>query len=110
MFGDFAQNFGLPFPFQQADTQGGLFGLNAPTAPTETGSGSLSATGGTPQGGLPGAPTVPADPTANAIPGAVSLAAGQGSPLAAGSATPGQVFTNPAPAAGQGSPFGRPTP
>jgi hypothetical protein len=31
MFGNFLQNFGLDFPLQSADAQGGLFGPNAPT-------------------------------------------------------------------------------
>lgn len=30
MFGNFLQTFGLDFPLQQADAQGGLLGLNAP--------------------------------------------------------------------------------
>ncbi len=109
MFGNFIQNFGFEgFPFQGVDSQGGLFGQNAPMAAPETGTVPPPAAGGSPQGGpaapLPASPTAPAPPAAGPAPSPLGspLAPGQGAPqqpAPAGGLAPG------APAAGVGSPF-----
>ena len=107
MFGsNFTANFGIPdFPYQGADAQGGYLGANA--APTPTGGPSQNVAIGQPTTN-PGAPT--AGPAA-------TPALGQPSPLAGGPLSPGgpPPQTQPtvpeattAPAAGIGSPFGRP--
>lgn len=106
------QQFGLNFPLQTIDPQGGMLGPNAPTTP-EVGSQSLGGTGAptmaapqAPQGTPPAAPsaaaaTTPSPPASSPL----------GSPLAPGGAglsgqpTPDSGPT--APAAGVGSPLGK---
>lgn len=114
MFGDFYQNFGLNFPLQGADPQGGLLGANSPPGPPQSGVGSPEAAGGAPL-----APTAPAAPAASLSP-AAGVGGASPSPTAAGSplSSPlgmGQATTAPtnpaepspmAPAAGVGSQFG----
>jgi hypothetical protein len=103
MFGNFAENFGLNFPLQGADVQGGMFGQNAPAPET----------GGASQGGLP-APTPP--PAAAPAAGmAAPSAAPQSSPLASPLGPGQQQQPQPslpdqaaAPAVGVGSPLGKP--
>ena len=112
MFGaDYMQQFGLNFPLQTIDSQGGLLGPNAPTTP-EIGSQSL--------GGTPTAPTMAAPQANPPGPGAPSAAGATtptppaasplGSPLAPGGNPMGETPDNAptAPAAGMGSPLGRP--
>jgi hypothetical protein len=124
VFGNFLQTFGLDFPLQAADAQGGLLGFNAPvagdpsmgTAPPPGGAGTgLSmappATGGpgaaqAPPGVIaapPPAATNPGAGSSQAPPGATSPLA---SPLAPGAGTGFQNQTpDPAPAAGVGNQF-----
>ena len=131
MFGSFMQNFGLDFPLQAADAQGGLFGPNTPTpdatlggpaAPGGAGTGlnvsppastAVKAppgiTGGagniTPPLGGGGQPQ-PTSPASFAAPQAAAPSP-LGSPLApgAGSGFQNQPAPDPAPAAGVGSQF-----
>jgi len=119
MFGDFLQTFGLDFPLQQTDAQGGLLGFNAPL-------------GGQPSMGTPAAPggagtglnmEQPVTGAAKAPPPGV-IAPGGGnnvqpvtapqapaspsplaSPLAAGGFGQPQNQPDPAPAAGVGNQF-----
>ena len=113
MFGaDYMQQFGLNFQMQGADPQGGLLGVNAPTAP-EIGSQSL--------GGTPTAPTMAAPQANPPGPGAPSAAGATTptpsaasplvSPLAPGGNPMGEASDNAptAPAAGMGSPLGKPS-
>jgi hypothetical protein len=104
MFGSFDEAFGLPFPFQAADTQGGLFGQNAPTQP-QIGSMTM---------GAAEQPAAPATAPAAQPPGPLASPLAPQSPLA-----PPQTGTRPttpptpaagpvAPAAGVDSQFGRP--
>jgi hypothetical protein len=119
MFGDFLQTFGLDFPLQAADAQGGLFGLNAPTggqpssgstppAPGGAGTG-LNMTQPVTGGGAKAPPGVTA-PGNNMQPVAAPQAATSpsplASPLAAGSfGQPQNQADNSAPAAGVGNQF-----
>ena len=126
MFGNFMQNFGLDFPLQQADAQGGLFGANAPqagepplggpAAPGGAGTGlnmTAPATGGPPPGpgGPLAAPGVITPPAATNPAGSGSAAPSPlASPLAPGGGAsalqqPPPPADNPAPAAGVGSQF-----
>ena len=108
MFGaDYMQQFGLNFPLQTIDSQGGLLGPNAPTTP-EIGSQSL---GGSLAAPTMAAPQAPAAPTAGAATPTPPAASPLGSPLAPGGNPMGEApDTAPtAPAAGMGSPLGRPS-
>ena len=108
MFGsNFDANFGIPTFPQGIDAQGGYLGPNAPAVGQDPMS----------QNAAPsiGQPTAPAAPTAGGP--AATPALGQPSPLAGGPLSPGgaQPQTQPtspeagvAPAAGIGSPFGKP--
>jgi hypothetical protein len=128
MFGNFLTQFGLDFPFQTLDAQGGLFAPNAPTenqqplgaaAPGGAGTG-LNMTqpatnavqappGATGGGATPPKMTDPGQaglPQANAAPTPSPLA----SPLAPGGGSSfgqpqNQLLPDPAPAAGVGSQF-----
>src|SRR6202044_2463969 len=121
MFGDFLQTFGLDFPLQAADAQGGLFGLNAPTGGQPSSGSTPPAPGGAGTGlnmaqpvtggGAKAPPGVTAPGnnmqpvTAPQAPPATSPSP-LASPLAAGSFGQPQNQTvpdNPAPAAGVGS-------
>jgi hypothetical protein len=113
MFGDYNQTFGLSFPLQQADAQGGLFAPNAPVgqsslgdpaapaaAPADPSLGAdvvaaRSSIGGSPAAGTP--QPAPAQPSPLTSP--LSLGGGQPSP---------QQSETTAPAAGVGSQFGKP--
>jgi hypothetical protein len=106
MFGsDFDRVFGIPaFPLQGADAQGGLFASNIQAPDANPGAGPAP---------MPGAPP-PSAPAAASPAGPAALGAG---PLApATPQAPGQPaampdggsMTPPPPAAGIGSPFGRP--
>lgn len=115
MFGDFLQNFGLnAFPWDSIDTQGGMFGQNAPQTPL---------IGSQPSGTAPphGGPAAPAPPAVTApqggspaSPAPSPMSPGGQSPLASpagfgGPGTPNPAPTQPAaPAAGVGSAFGNP--
>lgn len=105
MFGDFFQNFGLNFPFQGADPQGGLFGQNAP-APDQAGLGGPATPTGAGQGqppiSAPAAGTGPASPLANPSPLAPPNSFSPPKP-----ANQPPNVTAPAPAAGVGSLFGQ---
>lgn len=114
MFGDFLQQFGLNFPLQAADVQGGLFGLNAPV-PGDPSVGTAPPPMAAPGGGVGGAKaplganasaalpvTAPPPATAQQQPQQSPLA----SPLAPGQGQLGGLSQNePAPAAGVGSQF-----
>jgi hypothetical protein len=110
MFGsNFTANFGIPeFPFQGTDAQGGLF---APNAPGQDMSQNAAPGPAAPMGGITpaiGQPTAPQ----SATPAAPSPLAG--GPLSPGGAAPQQPaapdggMMTPPPAAGIGSPFGKP--
>ena len=114
MFGaDYMKQFGLEFPMQGIDAQGGLLAPNAPVAP-EIGSQSL---GGTT---TPAAPAMAAPQTGTAGAGGAGgggaatptppAASPLGSPLALGGNPMGEAPDNAptAPAAGMGSPLGKP--
>ena len=77
MFGNFMQNFGLDFPLQQADAQGGLFGPNAPTPDATLGGPAAPGGAGT---GLnmhpPASTTAPAPAGGISAPPATANAAG----------------------------------
>ncbi len=96
MFGDFFQNFGLNFPMQGADPQGGLFGDDAPVV-GQPPLGGPAAPGGAGTGRT-GPNTVA--PTGPALPGSIEAplvsqnAAGAGSPAPAPSPTP-SPFASP---------------
>ena len=122
MFGDFLQQFGLNFPLQSADVQGGLFGLNAPvpgdpsvgTAPLApaAGGGKGSPAIGNPAAALPDqAIATPTAPTPAKMTDPAAPQPAQQSPLASPLAPGGGGFSqnqpqdNPAPAAGVGSQF-----
>jgi len=105
MFGsNFFGNFGIPeqqpFPYQGADPQGGMLGPNTP---------------GPGQSAAPGGPAAPAAPIAGQGTPPAPPTLGAPSPLAGSPLAPGGGMTPPqpeqpgqAPAAGVGSPFGRP--
>lgn len=110
MFGsNFDANFGIPdFPYQGADPQGGYLGTNVP--------GPQQSQFAAPEGGQlnVGAPAATPDvaPQSSAIAAPNPLSAG---PLAPGGASPQQhapaptgTVVEPPPAAGLGSPFGKP--
>ena len=117
MFGDFMKQFGLSFPWDGVDAQGGLFAQNAPEiagnvgstqmggSPVAPGAG-MAAPGGSPQGAPPaagiGGPT-PLGGDRSYAPNLTSPLARQ-SPLAA--PQQGQPSAPAAPAAGVQSPFG----
>ena len=105
MFGsNFDANFGIPTFPQAIDAQGGYLGPNAAPDPMASQNAAVTtpvAPIGAPTGGLPATPAAPA--------------LGSPSPLAGGPLSPGGPQTQPAapeagiaPAAGIGSPFGRP--
>lgn len=100
MFGNFAANFGLEFPMQGADPQGGMFGPNTPVGPEAA----------QPGGGLPAPAPQPGSAPAAGM--AAPSAAPQQSPLA-NPLGPGQAqMPMPeqqgiAPAAGMNSPLGK---
>ena len=106
MFGsNFDQVFGIPaFPLQGADAQGGLFGANIqpPGAADQVGNGPAPLTG------APPAPPSPAGPAAlganNPLGGGPLAPPSLGQPA---SAPPDGGMMTP-PAAGIGSPFGKP--
>lgn len=107
MFGsNFDANFGIPaFPVQGLDPQGGMFG---PTAPDPSGAAPMPGIPTAPPAAAPGAPPAGAQPTLGATPS--PLGAG---PLAPGTAAapppaPDQGMGQAPPAAGLGSPFGKP--
>lgn len=112
MFGsNFMANFGIPdFPFQGTDAQGGMFAPNA-AIPGQDPSQNAAPGSAAPMGGITpaiGQPTAPQ----SATPAAPSPLAG--GPLAPGGQAPQQPaapdggMMTPPPAAGIGSPFGKP--
>lgn len=107
MFGSsFDQNFGLPaFPYQGIDPQGGALGVNVEPTADPAAAGSAALPGG-PTSSTPG--SMPAAPT----PATLSSPLGAG-PLSPTGATPtlgapSDASQGQAPAAGVGSPFGKP--
>lgn len=113
MFGsNFDQNFGIPaFPLQGMDPQGGMLGANSPQSPVAG-----QSLAGSPQVGPAAASPLPASGGGMAQPSAPASLGAQ-SPLGAGALVPGaggamppQTPETPSapPAAGVGSPFGRP--
>lgn len=114
MFGDFLQQFGLNFPLQAADVQGGLFGLNAPV-PGDPSVGTAPPPMAASAGDVGGAKTPPATAATAAPPVSASPppAAPQqqpqssplASPLAPGQSQLGPLQNEAAPAAGVGSQF-----
>ena len=115
MFGsDYMKQFGLEFPMQNLDPQGGLFAPNAPTHP-EIGSQPLGAGERSPAAPAMAAPQAPHAGPAGGLPEVPGLKLGTGgegersplgSPLALGQGGPEHT----APAAGVESPFGKPQP
>jgi hypothetical protein len=118
MFGNFLTQFGLDFPFQTVDSQGGLFGAVAPTdaqapAPATAPGSEITPPPAAGAGKAPPSVTAPpsggnnlqpvAPPAATAPPAPSPLA----SPLApgGGSGFQGQPQNDPAPAAGVGNQF-----
>lgn len=106
MFGNFDQNFGIPaFPYQGQDPQGGFLGTNVAPESDPAAAGAVS---------LPGGPTSPqpSAPAAGMSPAPQPPTVGSPSPLAGGPLAPQATPPTPetAPAAGIGSPFGKPTP
>lgn len=104
MFGDFAKNFGLDFPFQGADPQGGLFGAN-------TGPAIQDSTGGAaPAGPVAGPPAAQA-PAAGAMGSQITNPTPLAGPLSPGQPQAPQTQNlsemQGAPAAGVNSPFGK---
>lgn len=96
MFGNFLQNFGLNFPFQGADPQGGMLGPNAPDQ-QQPGPGADQPIAANPASQQQSAPAAASSPLASPL-------SPQAAP-AASSAGPAQPQA--APAAGGGSPLGR---
>lgn len=108
MFGDFMQQFGLQFPFQTVDTQGGMLGQNTPQGPQlgstfpGTGTAAAPATPPAPQASPAAGVGGPSPPPTAPSPLASPLSPGQAQlPMPA---APEQS----APAAGVGSQFGKP--
>ena len=101
MFGNFAQNFGLNFPLQGADVQGGMFGQNAP-APDPGAQGGLPAPAPQPNAG-PAAGM--AAPSAGPQPSPLASPLGPGQQQQPQPSLPDQAA---APAVGVGSPLGKP--
>lgn len=106
MFGsNFAGNFSLPEPqYQNMDAQGGALAPNVPNAPSGNqlpGGPTSSTQPATPDPGLPGAATP--TPLASPLAGGPLAAGAVPQPGSAPDASQGQ-----APAAGVGSPFGKP--
>lgn len=106
MFGNFAENFALNFPI---DVQGGLF-PTAPPAPPQASAGSSAAAAGgpaTPPGGAAPAPSLaPAEGVGGASPAPTAPGSALGSPLAP-QQMPTAPQSEPPPAAGVGSQFGK---
>lgn len=106
MFGSsYDTNFGLPaFPFQGADPQGGYLGVNVSPEADPAAAGAQSLPGGPTSSPTGAAPAAPAPPAASPL---------AGGPLSPGGAAPlggvPDTSQGQAPAAGIGSPFGKPT-